>query len=197
MKPILRIFCLFFLPLISLTHCASIPGDTGEEQAEAIDALVDRTLADLYQLEPEAKEKIDRSVGYAIMKGKITKVPMVGAGSGYGVAIDNKTADKTYLQITELDIGGGWGARSVRLVIIFQDEKKFRIFIAGVYKTTASAEASAKVKNKGTAGRAGSDIMSKEKGYSVHFITDAGASATFTVGVLRVKPIELKHLEIE
>jgi hypothetical protein len=30
------------------------------------------------------------------MSGKITKVPFVGAGSRYGVAIDNKTGEKTY-----------------------------------------------------------------------------------------------------
>jgi lipid-binding SYLF domain-containing protein len=108
------------------------------------------------------------------------------------VAINNKTGDKTYIKMVRFDIGGGWGARSVRPVVIFQSEKGFKDFVAGVWSANAGLEAAAKVGEAGAAGGAGSGDMAKDKGYSMHFITDAGVSATVTMGVIRVKPTALK-----
>jgi lipid-binding SYLF domain-containing protein len=185
--------CTLLFLVINLAGCATIPGTTGEEQAETINALVERTLADLYKQDPKTKGEIVNSVGYAIMNNKITKIPIVGAGSGYGVAINNKTGEKTYIKMARFDIGGGWGARSVRPVLIFQDEKKFKDFINGVWQAQAGAEAAAKVGESGAAGGAGSGDVPGKKGYSVYFITDAGVSATVTVGIIRVKPVKLKE----
>jgi len=69
-----RIGCILLYLVISMSGCASIPGNTGQEQAKAIDALVERTLADLYKQEPKTKENIANSAGYAIISGKITKI---------------------------------------------------------------------------------------------------------------------------
>ncbi len=84
----LGLVCIALLTLVAgMSGCAGIPGATGGEQAETIDALVERTLADLYKQEPKAREAVANSVGYVVMNNKITKIPVVGAGSGYGVAI--------------------------------------------------------------------------------------------------------------
>ncbi len=172
--------------------CATVPGKTRQEQVETIEGLVSRTLADLYKQHPAAKEEIAKSVGYAIMNNKITKVPVFGAGTGYGVAIDNKTHQPTYIRMTRFDMGGGWGARSVRPVLVFHDEKKFHHFVNGIIKGEMGAEAAAKVGETGAAGGAGSGNLPGNKGYSTYLITDAGVSATVTMGVIRVKPIKLK-----
>ncbi|AUM11876.1 lipid-binding SYLF domain-containing protein [Ketobacter alkanivorans] len=182
---------LLFMSVI-LSGCASIPGDTGAEQAETMEALVKRTLADLYKQEPATKEQVENSVGYVIASNKITKVPVVGAGSGYGVGINRKTGEKTYLRMVRFDIGGGWGARSVRPVMIFQDEAKFKDFIDGEWEAQVGAEAAAKMGDAGAAGGSGTGDMADEKGYTLHFITDAGVSATATAAIIRVAPIKLK-----
>jgi hypothetical protein len=185
-------FTLLFL-VVCMSGCASIPGKTGEEQSKAIDALVEQTLKDLYKQEPKSKEEIGKSVGYAIMKNKFAKIPIVGAGSGYGVAINNKTGEKTYLKIVRFDIGGGYGARSVRIVLIFKNEEKFKDFIDGIWSARAGAETGAKVKDEVVSGVAGSDNLPGDKGYSIHFIIDEGVTATVTVGVIHVKPLKLKN----
>ena len=185
--------CSLWLLFVGMSGCASVPGKTGEEQAQTIEELVERTLSDLYRQEPKTREEIAASVGYAIMNNKITKIPVVGAGSGYGVAVNNKTGEKTYIRMVRFDMGGGWGARSVRPVLIFQDEKKFKDFIDGEWSATAGGEASAKVGEVGAAGGAGSGDLPGDKGYSIHLLTDAGVSATVTVGVIRVKPVKLKE----
>jgi hypothetical protein len=176
----------------SLSGCASAPGQTGEEQAEAVDALVDRTLADLYKQDPATKDTIANSVGYVVMSNKITKIPIVGAGAGYGVAIETKTGHKTYLKMTRFDIGGGWGVRAIRPVLIFTDAKVFKNVTTGHWHGQIGAEAAAKVGDSGAAGGGGSDNAGKDKGYTMRVITDAGVSATATAAVIHLKPVNLK-----
>jgi lipid-binding SYLF domain-containing protein len=191
LRSIALLGCTLLFFVSGLSGCASIPGTTGEEQTETIDALVERTLADLYRQEPKAKEEVANSVGYVVMNNKITKIPIVGAGSGYGVAINTRTGEKTYLKMARFDVGGGWGARSVRPVLIFQNEIKFKDFIDGEWEAQAGAEAAAKVGDSGAASGGGSSNIG-DKGYSMHMITDAGVSATVTAGIIRVKPVKLK-----
>jgi hypothetical protein len=69
--------------------------------------------------------------------------------------------------MASFDVGGGWGARSVRPVIIFNDANKFKEFIKGDWSVNAGAEAAAKD-------------------------GDAGISAAITTGEIRVTPITLK-----
>jgi lipid-binding SYLF domain-containing protein len=193
MRLLTLIGCTLLYLFVGMSGCASIPGKSGEEQLKAIDALSERTLKDLYKQEPKSKEEIGNSVGYAIMNNKFMKIPIVGAGSGYGVAINNKTGEKTYLEIVRFDIGGGYGARSVRTILIFQNEKKFKDFINGVWSVRAGAETGAKVNDEAVSGVAGSDNLPGDKGYSIHFIIDEGVSATVTVALIHVKPIKLKN----
>lgn len=179
--------------LFGLAGCASVPGDTREEQVKTIDELIDTTLVDLHKQDPTTEAEIATSSGYVIMNNKITKIPLVGAGSGYGVAVNSATKERTYLKMVRFDVGGGWGARSVRPVIIFSDGNKFKEFIKGDWSVNAGAEAAAKVGDVGAAGSGGSDSGDEDKGYTLHMITDAGVSVTATAGIIRVSPIELKN----
>jgi len=175
-----------------MSGCASIPGKTGTEQAQSIDELVEKTLKDLAQQHPGAPEEIAQSKGYAIFSNKITKIPVVGAGAGYGVALRQPSGERTYMRMTRFDFGAGWGARSVRPVLIFFDEQKFQQFIDGAFKVKMGAEASAKVGEAGAAGGMGGVSNDPKAGYKGYLITDAGVSATWSVGFVHVKPIKIK-----
>lgn len=182
------------LSTVLISGCATIPGKNRQEQIETIDQLISRTKIDLEKQDPRVKDKILNSVGIVFLNNKITKIPMFGAGTGYGVGIDNKTNEKTYLRMTRFDFGAGWGARSVRAVLIFHDENKFDGFINGIFDVKIMAEASAKVGHKGVAGGTGAmDIEIKKQGFTPYIITDAGVSATWSLGFIRVKPIKLKR----
>lgn len=160
---------------------------------QTIDELVERTLADLYKQEAATRREIADSVGYAIMSNTVLKVPLVGVGRGYGVAINNRTGERTYIRMERFDLGGGLGARSERPIVIFQQEEKFNEFIEGSWSANAGAEAAAKVGEAGAAGGVERGNLPGGKGYSLHLITDTGVSATLTVGVIRVKPVKLKE----
>jgi len=190
-KKIASITWIICLYIFGLSACSSIPGEHKADQIQTIDQLVERTLEDLYQQTPEAREQIKSAVGYAIMNNKITKIPLVGAGTGYGVAINNDNQQRNYIQMIRFDIGGGWGARSVRPVIIFTDENVFKDFIDGIWSVNLGGEAAAKVGDIGASGGADSGKVSNDKGYVSHIIIDSGVSATVTAGVIKVTPISL------
>jgi lipid-binding SYLF domain-containing protein len=173
--------------------CASIPGKTGQEQAEAIESLESRTLEDLKKQEPSSEGELARAVGYVIMSNKLTKIPLVGVGAGYGVAVDTRTSERTYLQMKRFDLGAGWGARAVRPVMVFHDEEKFRKFIDGDFDVTVGAEASAKVGDAGAAGGGAGETPGEDTGYRSYLITDSGVSATASVAMIRVKRVRLKE----
>src|SRR5262245_61080501 len=138
-----------------LAGCASIPGATRQEQLETTTDLVKRTLADLERQYPDAQAPLDSAVGIVVMSNKIVKIPLLGGGAGYGVAIDRAKGDTTYLKMGRFDIGMGWGARSVRPVMLFHDAGKFTKYIDGEWDATIGAEASAKVGEAGAAGGGG------------------------------------------
>ena len=178
--------------LFGAAGCASIPGKTGSEQAIAVEELEKKTLADVQQQSPGSTEELAGCVGYVIMNNKLTKIPLVGVGAGYGVAVDKKTDERTYLKMSRFDLGMGWGARAVRPVMIFQDAEKFRKFIDGEFDVTLGAEASAKVGEAGGAGGGSGDASQKDQGYTSYVITDAGVSATASLALIRVKRVKLK-----
>ena len=182
--------------LLFLGGCATVPGKTKTDQIQTVDQLIETTLADLVSQNPAVKKELERSVGYVIMNNKITKIPVFGAGAGYGAAVARASGEKTYLRMARFDFGAGWGARSVRPVLIFFDEPLFQKFIRGTFKIKMSAEASAKVGETGAAGGTGGHPSKSESSpYSSYLITDAGVSATWAVGFIRVKPIQLRGTE--
>ena len=95
--------------LVGLAGCASIPGKTGQEQAVSIEELETKTLADVQKLHPNTTEELAAAAGYVIMNNKLTKIPLVGVGGGYGVGVDKRTGERTYLKMSRFDIGAGWG----------------------------------------------------------------------------------------
>ena len=97
------------------------------------------------------------------------------------------------MKMTRFDIGGGLGARSVRPVLVFSNEEKFNDFIDGLYEVRVDFEAAAKAGDSGAAGDTNELIDPDKSGYSLHLIVDTGVSATATVGVIRVAPLDLNH----
>ena len=121
-----------------------------------------------------------------------TKFPIIGTGSGYGVAIHTRTEEKTYLKISEFELGAGLGRKNVRFVIIFQDQAEFNAFATGFWKLKRSLGASSRSTDAGAIAGTENRKGSARRGYSVHYITASGASATATLGIFRARPIKLE-----
>jgi hypothetical protein len=131
------------------------------------------------------------SVGYVVAEQDIVKIPMVGWGSGTGVAVETASGKRTYLRISELQFGAGWGGRVEKVVLIFQALDKLRDLADGKWHAGIEAEAAAKAGDVGVAG-SGSTTDLPKKGFSTYVLTDAGISGTATVSVLRAQPYSIE-----
>ncbi len=76
---------------------------------------------------------------------------MVGAGGGNGVVVDPKTGDRTYMKVRRFDVGGGWRAREVDVVIIFKNDIIADV-VDGKWYFAEGVEAAAKVGETGSGG---------------------------------------------
>ncbi len=103
--------------------CASVKGSTADEKRAHIQKLENDTLARLFKEHPEAKAALEDAPGYAVFDTSITKIPLIGAGGGYGVVVDADPVARTYMKVREFQLGAGWGARRFQVVVVFHDVK--------------------------------------------------------------------------
>ena len=167
--------------LFVISSCSNMSVSEKETKRNALDEMAATAIAGLVEQDAALQQKIDDSLGYAVANMKVTKVPVVGAGGGEGVFVNKKTDKRIYFTVSRFDIGGGWGARSYKILLLFETQEMMERLHNGTWEFQAGVEASA-----GTAAAEGSSGALIE-GYTVHVLSDGGASATATARVIRIK----------
>jgi lipid-binding SYLF domain-containing protein len=150
-------------------------------EREKVNKMADTTISKLIEKKPKIDQEIKNSKGYSVINMKLTKVPVVGIGGGYGVVVDQNTDEHVYLDIRRLDFGGGWGARSYKILVIINNEDILEDFKNGKWIFEFGGEASVgKVAADENSGALVKDIES-------YVLADGGASATITVRAIHAK----------
>jgi hypothetical protein len=152
-----------------------------ETKKNDLDNMAEKTIAGMIKQDAGLQKKIDKALGYGVANMKVTKVPIIGAGGGEGVFVNSKTKKRTYFTVTRLDIGGGWGARSYKILMVVDSKEILDSMKGGYWEFNSGVEASV--------GTASADNSSHpaDAGFSLHVLSDGGASATATVRVINVK----------
>ena len=168
------------LSLLLVTGCSTMTTEEKDAKRTELDEMASKAIAGLLEKDPGLKTKMDESLGYAVANMKLTKVPIVGGGGGEGVFVDKKTNKRTYFTVKRFDLGGGWGARSYKALMVIETQEILERFENGTWEFQAGVEASA-----GTAAAEGSSGALNE-GFQLHVLSDGGASATATARVIRI-----------
>ena len=179
---------LLTLALAILAACAATP-ELPEDVEMWAQLLEERTLQDLAEHHPEALDDLDRAVGYAIFTNHADKMPAVGRGVGLGMVVDAEGGRRQYLSVTQFYVGGGLGTLDYRLVVVFFDRAPFERMRGGTLYLGASIDAGTGTEK---AGFSGSSVgRSKDGTRSVYVLSDSGATATWTVRLVRYVPLEI------
>jgi len=165
-----------------LPGCTTLSVEERDARRAELDAMADTTIETLLETKPQSREVLDRSLGYIVIDMKVTKIPMVGAGSGLGVVVDRRTNTRSYLKVSRFEVGGGLGAQKFKAIIVFDDGKLLERAAAGTWRYDAGAELAA-----GTASSDGS-MQAAPKGFQAYRLVEGGALATVTVRVARARP---------
>jgi hypothetical protein len=113
---------------------------TPAETRAKLDAMAEQALADLITEQPQARDLLENSYGYAAFDTREVKWT-VAAGYGRGVAVNLRTGEPVYMRVASAGVGMGFGVGGFasRQVILFEDGFDFGRFVTqGV---DASAEA--------------------------------------------------------
>jgi len=172
------------IALVVLGSCTTLsPEGEGPGRPE-LDAMSEQAITALLATKPELQALLDKSVGYAVIDMTMTKIPVVGTGAGYGVVVDKRSNTRSYIQVSQFEVGGGMGAEKFQLLIVFDDGKLVDRAATGTWHYEAGADA---VAGSGSAATATSKT-DKEKGYRAFKLNESGTCVRVTVRVARAKP---------
>ena len=144
---ILSIVVALYLGLLS---CATAPASSSEKaaQQEAVRAMANQTLADLYKKNPAAHGEVKNAAGYAVFSDFGFKFMFMGGAKGKGVAINNASKQDTFMEMAELQPGFGVGAEKYRIVFVFDTPAAFNSFVTSGWEAGANAMAAAKTNTR-------------------------------------------------
>ena len=171
---------LVFASLL-IVGCSTMTLEEKQSKRAELGSMAEQAIADLIAKDESIKDQLDTAKGYLVADMKLTKVPIVGAGGGEGVFVDKLTGEQMYIEVGRFDIGGGWGARAYKALLIIETEEIMERMRDGAWEFAAGVEASA-----GSAAADGSS-SGLGQGYTLHVLSEAGASATATARVIRIK----------
>jgi len=175
-------YSIVAIAFLLLAACASPSSEEQGPTRNELDEMDEKTIATFIATKPQLKELLDNSVGYTVVNMTITKIPVVGTGVGYGVVIDRRTGTRSYIRVTQFEVGGGIGTEKYKVLIVFDDAKLLEKTAAGAWHYDAGAQA--------VAGGESADTSATKsgEGYQAFKLTESGTCIRVTVLMARAKP---------
>jgi lipid-binding SYLF domain-containing protein len=143
----LRLWSQMLIVLL-LLGCSS-KGDTPAEQRSNTLQMRQQALSVLYGQNPNIKQEVARSKGYAVFSNVNNNLLLLSAGSGYGVLHDRRNGRDTYMKMATAGFGVGMGIKKFQALIIFNDAVALDRFITTGFDASAQADVAAKSADDG------------------------------------------------
>ena len=150
---------------------------TVAQQRQEILKKSDESLRQLYQVEPKARELIEKSAGYATFSNFGMKILIAGGGTGSGVVIDKATRKPVFMNMAEVQAGLGLGIKSFQNIFVFENTAAMNDFINSGWTFGGQATAAAKHEKDGGAYQSATIVS---PGVLMYQLTDSGLAAEIT-----------------
>lgn len=152
--------------------------DTPDQKREKIRKMADKTLTDLYKIQPEARGLIQKSAGYAVFNNMGTNLLLLSTARGSGIAVNSKTKQDTFMKMTSVGAGLGVGVKDYNVVFAFENESALTKFLESGWAGETQADAAAKTSKSGGAYGGAAMIA---PGVYVYQITKKGVALQLTL----------------
>lgn len=156
---------------------ANLHAASKAEQQENIQKMTQQTLQQLYKAQPLARAAVEHAAGYAVFSDFGVKILFGGSGNGQGVVINNKTGQKTYMKMIELQAGLGFGVSKFRNIFVFETAAAMNSFVNSGWQFGGQATAGAVDANKGGAM---SGAAAVDKDVWLYQLTEKGLNLSVT-----------------
>jgi lipid-binding SYLF domain-containing protein len=141
----------FRILLISSLLLSFVNAISPAEERSEVNNDSEETLQMLYKEHPGAKIKISNSYGYATFSSFGINLLFFSAEGGSGVAVNNKTKKRIYMNMASGGVGVGLGVKDFRAIFLFENKEVFNSFVNNGWEANAQADAAAKANKKGGA----------------------------------------------
>ncbi|HTL46480.1 MAG TPA: YSC84-related protein [Verrucomicrobiae bacterium] len=148
-----------------------------DQQRTKIRTMAQKTLSELYAVQPGAQQAIKNAQGYAVFSNFGMKILVAGGGKGAGIAVQNKTGRETFMKMVELQAGLGIGVKQFRLIWVFDTFTAFDSFVNSGWTLGAQATAAAQIKDVGGAYQG---AIAVSPGVWLYQLTDNGLALELT-----------------
>ncbi len=172
--------------------CTTPQGQTVTERQAGVQQMKKDTLNELYEKQPESKDKMEHAVGYGVFTKTGTAVFVGGTANGYGVITDKKTGKDTYMRAFTGTAGFGFGLKRFRLVILFYDPEVMNRFATTGWDFGAQASATATSEGKG---KEVGDARTATRSVDVYEFTEKGVFLRADVKATRFWPDKSLNIE--
>jgi len=173
------VWLVFLIPIQAYAQFSNPfgPSKTVAQQREEILKKNDEILKNLYQVQPKAKDLIDKSIGCATFSNFGMKILIAGGGTGTGVVINKSSKKPIYMDMAEVQAGLGFGIKSFQNIFIFQTEAALNDFVNSGWTFGGQVTAAAKYEKDGGAYQ---DATVVAPGVLMYQLTDTGLAAEIT-----------------
>ena len=161
-----------------MTGCMSPSGDTAEEKRQTYQQMRADTLAELYEIHPQARNEIASSVGYGTFSNIGIYLFLLSTGSGWGIVHDQETGKDTYMKMFTVGIGIGLGVKDFRGIFIFTERGALDRFVEEGWQAGGQVDAAAISGEKGEAFAGAIDVA---PGIKLYQITEHGLALMATI----------------
>ncbi len=167
--------------VLVLCGCRTPEGGTAEEKRDYTLRMKEEALAELYEQMPETKSHVEGAPGYGVFSSVGSKIFLLATGNGFGVVVNNKTGEKTYMRMVEVGGGFGLGYKTYKAVFVFNNKDALETFVTSGWQIGGDADAAAKVNDDGA--DASITLTSDEltKPITIYQFTDIGVALSATV----------------
>jgi len=171
LKKLILIIALTIVPVSAMAK---------SKEKKRADILEMRTgvLNQLYENHPEAKDMVTEAEGYAVFNNGGINLILFSAGSGKGVAHDNKTGKDTFMRMATGGVGIGLGIKDYRAVMIFHKRSAFDKFVNDGWDFSGQADAAATVDDAGGEVNAADTVVG---GVTIYQMTKRGLALQATL----------------
>lgn len=176
-KKIMLILALTIVPVTAMAPVSALAKSVEKKKAEILE-MRGEVLAQLYENNPEAKAMIKSAAGYAVFNNGGINLVFLSAGSGKGVAHDNKTGKNTFMRMATGGVGIGLGIKDYRVVMIFHKRSAFDQFVDKGWDFSGQADAAAKLDDDGGEVNAADTVVG---GVTVYQMTQKGLALQATL----------------
>jgi lipid-binding SYLF domain-containing protein len=178
MRFMLMAFIVGFTSLASAPALAAEPAADKDKARVEINQTAQSVLATLFKIKPAAMESMPKAAGFAVFSNYGLTILYLGGGVGKGVAVNNKTKQRTFMRMVEAKAGLGLGVKKSQVVFIFETEDALNRFVDKGWEFGGQLTGAAKTPEMGGAYQ---DAFRVGDGVLMYQLTDAGLTAEMTL----------------